>query len=104
MAHFTDSIKANARPVVNTCPNAKAYYRWIITKDHLTGGQKGVQGPRNLDSKLKGKGVRFSLYDDDGILYYEGVIYGDFTGFEPLDDFGTPYAGCTKMKLAGQWL
>jgi hypothetical protein len=48
--------------------------------------------------------VRFSLYDDDDECYYEGMLYGDYEGFEPLDDFGTPNAGCVKMKLNGEWL
>ena len=59
----------------------------------------------NLELKLiNGEGTTFHLYDDDGELYYVGRIVGDFEGFEPLDDFGTPNAGCTKMKLGGKWI
>lgn len=33
------------------------------------------------------------------------MLYGDdYQGFEPLDDYGTPNAGCVKMKLDGEWL
>ena len=28
-----------------------------------------------------------------------GKIWGDFDGFEPLDDFGEPNAGCTEIRL-----
>ncbi len=85
---------------------AKATYRWKITKDHIDGGRGvGVQGPRNLDESVTSNPARFSLYDDDNICYYEGMLYGDdYQGFEPLDDYGTPNAGCVKMKLDGEWL
>ena len=42
-------------------------------------------------------GVTFQMFDDDMNLYYEGKIVGDYTGFEPLDDFGIPNAGCTSI-------
>jgi hypothetical protein len=38
------------------------------------------------------------MFDDDNILYYEGRILGNYRGFEPLDDYGMPNAGCTKIK------
>lgn len=84
-----------------------AEYRWIITKDHteVLGIQEpGETGPYNLDPDLTTNASTFALYDDDNNLYYEGMIYGDYDGFEPLDDYGTPNAGCTKMKLDGEWL
>ena len=72
-----------------------ALYRWKITKDSITDGEdNGVQGPFNLDPTLTTNATRFSLYDDDGECYYQGMIYGDFSGFEPLDDYGMPNAGC----------
>lgn len=85
-------------------------YRWKITRDRISenelGGSsdKGVQGPRDADPSITGNATRFSMYDDDGECYYEGMIYGDFEGFEPLDDFGAPNAGCTAIKLDGEWL
>lgn len=82
-----------------------AAYRWIITKDHIENGDRvGTVGPRDASDDVTGNPTQFSMYDDDNICYYEGMIYGDFDGFEPLDDFGTPNAGCVKMKLAGEWL
>jgi hypothetical protein len=57
----------------------------------------------NLEQKLiNGEGDEFKLYDDDGELYYVGRIVGDFEGFEPLDDFGTPNAGCTRIDIKGE--
>ncbi len=82
-------------------------YRWIITKDHLDAGEQsrvGTVGPHDADDAVNGNATQFSLYDDDDICYYEGMLYGDYEGFEPLDDFGTPNAGCVKLKLAGEWL
>jgi len=85
-----------------------AEYRWTITKDHLDGdgehSRVGTVGPRNAHDSVTDNPSRFSLYDDDDNCYYEGMLYGDFEGFEPLDDFGTPNAGCVKMKLDGEWL
>ena len=57
----------------------------------------------NLELKLiNGEGDKFELFDDDGELYYVGRIIGDFEGFEPLDDFGTPNAGCTRIDIKGE--
>jgi hypothetical protein len=86
----------------------KAEYRWKITRDRLENdpeySDRGVEGPGNLDEDLWSNATRFSMYDDDGVCYYEGMLYGDFVGFEPLDDFGTPNAGCTTIKVDGEWL
>ena len=80
-------------------------YRWKITRDRIMEGEaNGVEGPRNAGSGIQDNAAKFSLYDDDGICYYEGVIYGDYSGFEPLDDFGMPNAGCTCIKINGEWL
>lgn len=40
----------------------------------------------------------FIMEDCDGEVYYRGKIAGEFDGFEPLDDFGMPNAGCTDIK------
>ena len=80
-------------------------YRWKINRDHITEGEaKGVQGPGDADLTIQENPSRFALYDDDGNCYYQGVIYGDYSGFEPLDDFGMPNAGCTSIKIDGEWL
>jgi hypothetical protein len=84
---------------------------WIITRDLLaeqgigTGTDVGTYGPSTISevayNKLqRGDGHMFLMYDDDDELYYEGLLLGDpasFQGFSPLDDFGTPNAGCTRI-------
>jgi len=88
-------------------------YRWIITKDHIADNSepeqsncnaKGVQGPRYGDPTLDTNPKDFQMYDDDGNLYYDGTIFGKYEGFEPLDDFGMPNAGCTGIKYDGEFL
>jgi len=80
-------------------------YGWVITKDIVCDGDdKGIIGPSgcNLSKEEITKGERFTMYDDDGECYYEGYIVGDYTGLEPLDDFGMPNAGCTEIKINGE--
>ena len=73
-------------------------------------------GPHRADPKLveqlmtdKRAGDTFRMLDDDGELYYVGrIILDDNTsGFEPLDDFGMPNAGCTSIEYReknGAWV
>jgi len=79
-------------------------YRWKITKDHTGDNCEGTEGPEGMDKNIQSHAAHFSLYDDDGRCYYEGMLYGDCTGFEPLWDFGAPNAGCSRIKLNGSWL
>lgn len=82
-----------------------ASYGWIIDKDYISEGKDvGVMGPFNTDKALtvalrEGKGTPFKMYDDDGELYYEGRYSGpdDECLFGPLNDYGTPNAGCTEI-------
>ena len=78
-------------------------YYWEITKDLISDGINAV-GVSNGDKNLKdtANGKDFSMYDDDDECYYIGRIYGSYEGFEPLDDFGMPNAGCTMIKIDGQ--
>jgi len=76
---------------------------WIITKDHTYDPRYKVIMP---DAKGTYKGDKnqccheFKMYDDDGVLYYNGLSSDkDSEGaFSPLDDFGTPNAGCTEIR------
>lgn len=88
-------------------------YRWIITKDYEGGtgypegtylNAKGLVGPEDADDSISDNMARFSMYTDDKEILYTGKIYGDYSGFEPLDDFGTPNSGATLIKLDGEWL
>tara|TARA_R100000808_G_C2154027_1_gene164737 strand:- start:5652 stop:5930 length:279 start_codon:yes stop_codon:yes gene_type:complete len=80
-------------------------YRWIITADHIDGNVKSEAlgfegGSHKIDQPMPTNNeTDFQLLDDDMVLYYSGKLYGDFDGFEPLDDFGMAYAGCTTVKL-----
>jgi hypothetical protein len=86
--------------------NGLAKYRWKITKVHLDclKDEKGTEGPRLHNPEIKDNRQHFVMKDDDGIAYYEGDIYGEYDGFEPLDDFGEPNAGCTSIFYGGKIL
>ena len=76
-------------------------YGWIITED-LLNNDDGTTGPIDILSEINirlinGEGREFRLLDDDNILYYRGRLIGG-NGFEPLDDFGLPNAGCTTVQ------
>ncbi len=94
---------------------------WTITKDHIAdpnapkpsnANAVGIVGPRN--AKLTAdeiihhpQGQRFRMRDDDGELYYGGVMViteddGDEAEFRPLNDFGTPNAGATDIEYQRQ--
>jgi hypothetical protein len=123
-AMFQDPEKAEYRWIItkdHLAPRAKPEFKDDLNVcchcgDVLTSSQvseqrcnehrseAGVEGPRNLDDTLKTNPATFSLYDDDDICYYEGMLYGEYEGFEPLDDYGMPNAGCTYMKLDGEVL
>lgn len=93
-------------------------YAWLITADHISDIEEGYAsaagtiGPRgcSLDAAaIQGlPHETFRMFDDDGELYYEGLLVGDRTsedGFAPLEDFGTPNAGCTRIdyRVNGRW-
>lgn len=72
-------------------------YNWVITADHIETDAVGTTGPMGHDINTENE-AEFRMFDDDGVLYYEGKIWGDHDGFEPLDDFGMPNAGCTDIQ------
>ena len=83
-------------------------YSWIITADHLNEKtdsyyRVGMEGPFGTEHDWKANpdaGQPFQMFDDDGTLYYEGRYVGDDSEdlFGPLEDMGTPDAGCTGIK------
>jgi hypothetical protein len=101
---------------------------WIITKDKVADtsveapsnqNAVGLTGPSGLspeiEARLKaGEGNAFRMFDDDNNLYYVGRFLEDETTadleaaeFQPLDNFGTPNAGCTYMEVKdaqGKWV
>ena len=85
-----------------------AGYAWRITDDKITYPDTtenpfdGLEGPRGCtipEAAVKeGPKEKFRMRDDDGNIYCEGIIIGQFDGFEPLDDFGMPGLGCTEIQ------
>lgn len=92
-------------------------YFWTIDKDHIDGTANGLSyGNKryptsneyfwSIDKDTTTPGGQFRMFDDDKNLYYSGTIWGDYDGFEPLDDFGMPNAGCTGIQYKndeGEW-
>lgn len=82
-------------------------FGWIVDKDYTSfKGAKSVSvyGPRNMTAtpeEIKTLGIHFEMYDDDDILYYSGYVLadGDHNELMPLDHYGMPNAGCTKIKV-----
>jgi len=113
-----DLLKRPSSKALADDPNVCSSCGEVLTKDrvaHYRPGadtyckayacdSTGIEGPRDLDDQVKSNPATFALYDDDDNCYYQGMLYGDYEGFEPLDDYGTPNAGCVKMKLDGEWL
>ena len=89
--------------------------QWVITKDYIADRACAainvqVLGPRAATMTAEQienhpQALPFRLYDDDGGLYYEGVLVGN-DWLAPLDDYGTPNAGCTYVKVLfqGTWV
>ena len=80
---------------------------WYISNDLIDDGE--------AEGQWKGKEETFEeldeicphifrMLDDDGEVYYIGYCSDD-SSFDPLDDFGTPNAGCTEIqyKVNGKW-
>ena len=84
-------------------------YRWRITEDHLPpmegySGDVGTEGPFQCSPLVNMNEADWECFDDDMNLCYRGKIWGDYTGFEPMDDFCQPNAGCTTIKINGEIL
>ena len=111
-------------------PNEYASYGWIISEDHIAGGDfandVGTVGPSNINPEIEkrlkarisgdfdkvmladqnGTMTKFKMLDADGNLYYVGYIDGEYDLTEPLDDFGTPNAGAIYLQALekdGSW-
>ena len=99
--------------------NEPMNYEWTITKDHLAAGlgmdsEVGKVGPSRATRTCAQiehdpKARSFRMLDDDREVYYTGRIVADEGSegdFGPLDDFGTPNAGCTTIQYRnaqGEW-
>jgi hypothetical protein len=85
---------------------------WVITwanpevfgEDEME-HEVGVLGPRGITltaSEIEARGQAFTMYDDDGILYYKGYCMSE--SLSPLSNYGLPNAGCTEIRYKGKTL
>ncbi len=83
--------------------------KWVLTKNRLTGNKQWQHG--NCQPSDIPDPVAFRLLDDDGVVYFTGLLEQkafenapDYEAFEPLDTYGTAY-GCTELqyKQNGHW-
>ena len=80
---------------------------WYITDDAIDDGEATGQWNGNdedFDNLNELCQHLFRMLDDDGEVYYTGYS-DDNSSFKPLDDFGTPNAGCTEIQYFenGKW-
>ncbi|MAH50955.1 hypothetical protein CMI37_34380, partial [Candidatus Pacearchaeota archaeon] len=85
--HGTQIVEGDYLP-----PNT---YHWMIDRAYgaCADEKLPIHGPRDCDvDEVFGPAAnRFIIKDDDGNVYYGGLIQGaDYHGFEPLDDYGQP--------------
>ena len=82
-------------------------HAWVITESWTDGDERRVCIVGPAGAKRTGKEIEhdpqareFQMFDDDDILCYQGYYLGpdDERMFSPLDDFGTPNAGCTSIE------
>ena len=78
-------------------------YAWTINSvtDDEDARSVGVVGPRTAtltSDEIRKKGRKFRLLTDDREVMATGSLVGG-DGFEPLDDYGTPYWGCTMIEF-----
>ena len=79
-------------------------YYWIIDRDVIGCDALALTGPA-YPTEDRTNAAKFRMRDDDGVVYFYGRIFGEYEGFEPLDDFGMPCAGCVDIqyKVEGEW-
>jgi len=88
-------------------------YTWVVTRDRFAGdtsdaiGKIGPSGARDrapFDTVIL-QGEKFRLLNGDGDTEFVGYIYGEYTGREPLEEYGRDY-GCTDIEYErdGRWV
>ena len=82
---------------------------WRITKDFLYEGPNdlidSVAGVQSYGFDLECGVLKFRLYDDDDILYYEGIAYDEFS-VEAAYDYWQVDSGVTHSTIYqnGEWV
>jgi hypothetical protein len=81
---------------------------WEITKEFNEDGSFKEVKIKSCGHDGRTLTEQFRMYDDDGILCYEGASNDSESeaGFDPLDDYGTPNFGCTEIRYLreGEWV
>ena len=91
----------------------KSNYTRIVTQGAIVGdssGMVGQVGPPGAKQRARfdiviREGEHFRLLDEDAKLRYSGYISGEYTGFEPLDEYGAG-KGCQSIQYErdGTWV
>jgi len=88
-------------------------YTWIVTRDTILGesseavgkiGPSGAADRASFDTVII-HGDHFRMLNAAGEAQFSGYILGDYTGSEPLDDYGAEN-GCTRIEYErdGEWV
>lgn len=88
-------------------------YTWVVTKGNIVGGNSaavGKIGPSGSKNRLRfdiviKHGEHFRMLSVDGEVTHSGYIIGEYTGNEPLDEYGREN-GCTNIQYFrdGRWM
>lgn len=85
--------------------------KWLLTENRLSGDKNWQRGNCKASDIPESNKMLFRLLDDDGDVYFAGLLDGKAfenapgdAAFEPLDSFGAAY-GCTELqyKQTGVW-
>ena len=67
-------------------------------------GPPGTKDRARFDIVIK-DGQQFRMLDENGELRYSGWLHGEYTGLEPLEEYGRE-KGCVRIELEhdGAWI
>lgn len=84
-------------------------YTWKITKDRISEpDEKNYKGYTGGNGETKENPQQFSLYDDDGICYAEGMLWATDDDHNYEESLSAPLRwamrnwGCTDIRINGQ--
>lgn len=83
-------------------------YQWEVfevNEDFVNAADLNRWGGESIDHEREDIYTEhWEMFDGDGVMYARGIIWGpDYTGFEPLDDWGRSL-GCTTIHIDGEEL
>tara|TARA_Y100001938_G_scaffold4387_1_gene5507 strand:- start:2442 stop:2711 length:270 start_codon:yes stop_codon:yes gene_type:complete len=84
-------------------------FKWKITKDRISEkGEKNYKGYSRGTGETNENPLTFSLYDDDGICYAEGILWATEDDYQMEESLSDPLRwamrmwGCTDIKINGE--